>query len=219
MQKSVTAAAPAETSADSAPMMSDLGVRIRRSAEYIAVPMFALIVSAALFSVFLGLIGKSPTDFFSLLWRGGFGTAFSFQNTLQRAAPLILTALAMADELVAVGAADPVGLQRLVRGLQELDTVSAPTPTVVVNKVRAAAVGPRPKSSIADALSRFAGVNEQSFIPDDRDALDAALLTGRTLEEAAPSSPARVAIAELAARLVGIPTPTRRRGRRGTMDS
>ena len=45
------------------------------------------------------------------------------------------------------------------------------------------------------------------------------LLTGRTLEEAAPSSPARVAIAELAARLVGIPTPTRRRGRRGTMDS
>ena len=96
MQKSVTAAAPAETSADSAPMMSDLGVRIRRSAEYIAVPMFALIVSAALFSVFLGLIGKSPTDFFSLLWRGGFGTAFSFQNTLQRAAPLILTALAMA---------------------------------------------------------------------------------------------------------------------------
>ena len=41
----------------------------------------------------------------------------------------------------------------------------------------------------------------------------------RTLEEAAPSSPARVAIAELAARLVGIPTPTRRRGRRGTMDS
>ena len=31
-----------------------------------------------------------------LVWRGGFGTAFSFQNTLQRAAPLILTALAMA---------------------------------------------------------------------------------------------------------------------------
>jgi Flp pilus assembly CpaE family ATPase len=143
----------------------------------------------------------------------------SYDTLAPRRNAATLTALAMADELVAVGAADPVGLQRLVRGLQELDTVSAPTPTVVVNKVRAAAVGPRPKSSIADALSRFAGVNEQSFIPDDRDALDAALLTGRTLEEAAPSSPARVAIAELAARLVGIPTPTRRRGRRGTMDS
>ena len=31
-----------------------------------------------------------------LVWRGGFGTAFSFQNTLQRSAPLILTALAVA---------------------------------------------------------------------------------------------------------------------------
>ena len=30
------------------------------------------------------------------VWRGGFGTAFSLQNTLQRSAPLILTALAVA---------------------------------------------------------------------------------------------------------------------------
>src|SRR5262245_61493484 len=74
----------------------DFLVRVRRAAEYIVVPLFALIVSAALFSVFLLLVGKSPIDFFELVWRGGFGTAFSLQNTLQRAAPLILTALAMA---------------------------------------------------------------------------------------------------------------------------
>lgn len=97
MQKSLTAEGPATPpSTEEAPATSDLGLRIRRSAEYIAVPLFALLVSAALFSVFLLLIGKSPSDFFALLWRGGFGTAFSFQNTLQRAAPLILTALAMA---------------------------------------------------------------------------------------------------------------------------
>jgi ABC-type uncharacterized transport system permease subunit len=97
MQKSVTAEGPATASpAHETPTSSDLGLRIRRSAEYIAVPLFALLVSAALFSVFLLLIGKSPSDFFALLWRGGFGTAFSFQNTLQRATPLILTALAMA---------------------------------------------------------------------------------------------------------------------------
>ena len=35
-------------------------------------------------------------DFVAYVWRGGFGTAFSFQNTLQRSAPLILTALAVA---------------------------------------------------------------------------------------------------------------------------
>ena len=32
----------------------------------------------------------------SCVWRGGFGTAFSWQNTLLRAAPLILTALCVA---------------------------------------------------------------------------------------------------------------------------
>ncbi len=74
----------------------DFSIRIRRSAEYVAIPLFALAVSAVLFSVFLILLGKSPADFFQLVIRGGFGTAFSLQNTLQRSAPLILTALAVA---------------------------------------------------------------------------------------------------------------------------
>jgi ABC-type uncharacterized transport system permease subunit len=75
---------------------SDLSVRIRRGAEYIAIPLFALVVSAVLFSLFLLALGKSPVEFFELVERGGFGTAFSLQNTLQRSAPLILTALAVA---------------------------------------------------------------------------------------------------------------------------
>src|ERR1700722_13141980 len=74
----------------------DLAVRVRRSAEYVAIPLFALVVSALLFSVFLLALGKSPIEFFELVERGGFGTAFSIQNTLQRSAPLILTALAVA---------------------------------------------------------------------------------------------------------------------------
>jgi ABC-type uncharacterized transport system permease subunit len=74
----------------------DLSIRIRRSAEYIAIPLFALLVSAFLFSLFLLALGKSPFQFFDLVYRGGFGTAFSLQNTFQRSAPLILTALAVA---------------------------------------------------------------------------------------------------------------------------
>ena len=89
-------ASPDGAVASSADAGSDFGVRVRRSAEYIVVPLFALAASAALFSAFLLLVGKSPADFYQLVWRGGFGTAFSVQNTLQRAAPLILTALAMA---------------------------------------------------------------------------------------------------------------------------
>lgn len=75
---------------------SDLMVRIRSSAEYIVIPLFALAASAILFSLFLLMLGKSPIQFFELVNRGGFGTAFSIQNTLQRSAPLILTALAVA---------------------------------------------------------------------------------------------------------------------------
>jgi general nucleoside transport system permease protein len=65
-------------------------------AEAIIIPVAALVASALLFSLFLLLLGKNPITFFSLIWTGGFGSSFSFQNTLQRAAPLILTGLAFA---------------------------------------------------------------------------------------------------------------------------
>jgi simple sugar transport system permease protein len=75
---------------------SDLSVRLRRGAEYIAIPLFALAVSGVIFAIFLLALGKSPAEFFELVVRGGFGSAFSLQNTMQRSAPLILTALAVA---------------------------------------------------------------------------------------------------------------------------
>ncbi len=70
--------------------------RFRESSEYIAIPLIALIAAAILFALFLLAIGRSPADFLKYVWIGGFGTSFSFQNTLQRSAPLILTALAVA---------------------------------------------------------------------------------------------------------------------------
>ena len=82
---------------DSSDVLSrNLGFRWRHGAEAVVVPAFALISSALLFSVFLVAIGKSPIEFFSLVWRGGFGTSFSLQNTLLRTPPLILTALCVA---------------------------------------------------------------------------------------------------------------------------
>ena len=75
---------------------ADAVAAIRRSSEYVVIPLIALAVSSVLFSLFLIALGKSPQQFVELLWRGGFGTAFSWENTLTRAAPLILTALAVA---------------------------------------------------------------------------------------------------------------------------
>src|SRR5580658_3855297 len=75
---------------------SDFAARFRANSEYVVIPLIALLIAAALFALFLLAIGKSPVDFVAYVWRGGFGTAFSLQNTLQRSAPLILTALAVA---------------------------------------------------------------------------------------------------------------------------
>jgi general nucleoside transport system permease protein len=67
-----------------------------RRIEALVIPVGALVASALVFSVFLVALGKAPLEFFGLIWTGGFGSAFSVQNTLLRAAPLILTGLAFA---------------------------------------------------------------------------------------------------------------------------
>lgn len=113
-----------------------------------------------------------------------------------------ISALEAADVVVVVGAADPVGIQRLVRGLGELtDLGLGTTRVVVVNRVRASVAGPRPGEAVAGALARYAGVTDAHLVPDDRPALDAALLDARTLREAVPGSPARRALAGVAARV------------------
>ena len=121
----------------------------------------------------------------------------SYDTSAPRRNEATLTSLAASDLVVAVGGADPVALQRFVRGLQELGTVPSGEPVPVVNRVRAAAVGSRPESRIADSLLRFAGLDSVRFVPDDPAALDSALLAGRSLVEHAPESPVRRAVADL----------------------
>ena len=131
----------------------------------------------------------------------------SYDTLAPRRNAATLTSLAVADQVLAVGGGDPIGLQRLVRGLQELGTIASPSPTVVVNRVRSSAVGPRPESRIRDALTRFAGIDNPRFIPDDPASLDAALLAGQSLAEAAPDSNVRKTLVALASEICGVPAP------------
>ena len=64
-----------------------------RYLEKALIPCAALAVSLLLFGAFVAAAGANPLDVYYDMYRGGFGTWFSFQNTLQRAAPLMLTAL------------------------------------------------------------------------------------------------------------------------------
>ena len=139
----------------------------------------------------------------------------SYDTAAPRRNGAAVDVLRAADDVVVVGSADPVGLQRLVRGLQDLAVVvPSASVTVVVNRVRADAVGRTPAVRVREALQRFAGVEVRHLVPDDRPATDRALLAGRTLLEQAPDSPARTALRELAETLLPGPDGGLRRGAR-----
>lgn len=131
--------------------------------------------------------------------------ALSYDTRAPQRNAATLSALAAADVVVVVGAGDPVGLQRLVRALGGLDDLGlAPRRTVVVNRVRATASGPRPREAVREALRRYAGVPDAVVLPDEQATCDGALLHARTLAEHAPASPLRRAVAGLAAELLPV---------------
>ena len=114
-----------------------------------------------------------------------------------------LEVLRRADRVVAVGAADPVGLARFLRGHAEvLEHTTPERVAVVINKVRSGAIGLDPAGQVRSTLERFGGVTPTHLVPWDPTGFDAALLSGRSLVEAAPRSPARAVIRKLAADLL-----------------
>lgn len=62
----------------------------------VLLPTAAIALALLLFGGFVALAGVNPADMWLTLFKGAFGTWFAWQNTLQRAAPLMLTALCVA---------------------------------------------------------------------------------------------------------------------------
>jgi simple sugar transport system permease protein len=142
----------------------DLEVRLRRGAEAVAVPAVALGGAAALFSLFLLLLGKSPLDFFALVAQGAFTSWFSLQNTLQRAAPLLLTALCCAIParlgLVIIGGEGALALGGLAAAAAGIALAGAPGPVVQVAMALAGMAIGGAWIALAGALRHWRGINE-----------------------------------------------------------
>src|SRR5258706_9262093 len=66
------------------------------AAESLFITLFALVISLVLFGLFVMFAGANPLSVFHSMYVGSFGTSFSIQNTLARAAPLMLTGLCVA---------------------------------------------------------------------------------------------------------------------------
>ncbi len=133
-------------------------------AEAVALPVLALAAALGLFGLFVWFGGHSPVEAWTLLFRGAFGDAFSWQNTLQRAAPLMLTALCVAvparagliviggEGALVVGALGCASLPYLL----PLPQGAAGTAAVLL----AGALGGALWVAAAGALRQWRGVNE-----------------------------------------------------------
>ncbi|SLN15353.1 ABC transporter permease [Roseisalinus antarcticus] len=99
-------------------------MRLMLGAEAVVIPLGALLAGFAAFSLFLLVLGKSPVEFFALVWKAGFSSAFSWQNTLSRSAPLVLAALCVALParlgLVVIGGEGAIVLGGLAAGVTGL---------------------------------------------------------------------------------------------------
>ena len=132
--------------------------------ESLALPLLALAGGLGLFGLFVWFDGHDPVQAWGLLFRGAFGDAFSLQNTLQRAAPLMLTALCVAIParagLTVIGGEGALVLGGLAcASLPYAITLPAGTTGTLLLLLAAAAAGAA-WIALAGWLRQWRGVNE-----------------------------------------------------------
>src|ERR1700751_1324638 len=138
--------------------------RISGTAEYVGIPAFALRAALVAFGIFVALFGKDPTDLYFYMYQGAFGTWFSWQNTLTRAAPLILTALCAALPaqlgLVIIGGEGALLIGALSATSMALVVPFAPPLVVQIAMAAAGMAGGGLWIMLSGALRQYRGVNE-----------------------------------------------------------
>ncbi|HZO43105.1 MAG TPA: ABC transporter permease [Methylomirabilota bacterium] len=128
------------------------------------IPVGALAAAMIVFGIFMAALGQNPLEIYALIYKGGFASAFSWQNTLSRAAPLILTALCVAlpaqAGLMVIGGEGAVVLGGLAAAIVgHLLGGAAPTGAKIAMTVGGMLVGGL-WIALAGALRQYRGVNE-----------------------------------------------------------
>ena len=144
--------------------LAPFGGKFGGAAEYVVIPALALAASLILFGIFVALFGKNPIDLYFYMYQGAFGTWFSWQNTLTRAAPLILTALCTALPaqlgMVIIGGEGALLIGALCSTTAALAMPDAPPLAVDLAMAVAGMVGGGLWIMLAGALRHYRGVNE-----------------------------------------------------------
>lgn len=132
--------------------------------EPLVIPIVAILVAMLLFAAFVALIGQSPVEVFGLLYQGGFGSGFAWQNTLLRSAPLILTGLAVAIPaqagMVIIGGEGALALGALSSAVVGVWLIGAPPLVVQAGMLVAGALCGAVWIGLSGWLRNYRGVNE-----------------------------------------------------------
>ena len=117
----------------------------------------------------------------------------TFDTMAPRRNGATIAALRAADLVLAVGSADPPGMERLARGMAELagawPGAADADVRIVLNRVRPTAAAP---AELAAATRRFCGREPEALLPEDRAACDLAWRRGVPVAQIAPGSRTRL---------------------------
>ena len=137
----------------------------RRPLEAVFLPVAALLVALLIFGVFCALAGANPIAVYGSIYKAAFGRWSAWQNTLIRAAPLMLTALCTALParlgLVIIGNEGALVMGGLAATAVGLGLGTGASPLVV--KLSMMLVGMAAGGlwiMLAGALRHYRGVNE-----------------------------------------------------------
>ncbi|MCC6982023.1 MAG: ABC transporter permease [Bauldia sp.] len=130
----------------------------------VVIPLIAFVAGLVLFGLFIALFGKNPLQLYGLMVQGAVGTWFSIQQSLARAAPLLLAALCVAlparlglvviggEGAIVLGGVAAAALAPLIGGVPGV--IGVPLMAVFAMAVGAVWIGS------VGALRYYRGVNE-----------------------------------------------------------
>ena len=132
--------------------------------EEVMVPLIAVAGGLLLFSVFVWAIGQSPSEVLGVIYEGAFASAFSWRNSLLRAAPLILTGLAVAlpaqAGLMMIGGEGTLALGALAAAASAQWLHALPPGLLMPTCLALAALAGAAWMALAGALRAYRGLNE-----------------------------------------------------------
>src|ERR1700757_4135423 len=141
-----------------------IGKRFGGAAEYVVIPVLALAAALVVFGAFVAVFQVDPLELYVDMFNGAFGSWFSWQNTLTRAAPLILTALCTALPaqlgMVIIGGEGALLIGALSATSMALAVQSAPPLVVQSAMILAGMTGGGLWILLSGGLRQYRGVNE-----------------------------------------------------------